>query len=146
MKDRIVEWFSGKGSWKESLVLVLLGLIIILAAHFTVTLVDNLPGALAMFMGAVLIALAIARRFAHKNTYTVFAIGSLIGFFVFTVLHNVFEGLHAATAEGDIVGWIYQLISVTSFLLGILLMPALLIVGIAGLLITAKREEQAPPP
>lgn len=147
MKEgKTTDWFRSTGPWSETIALVTSGIVLVLIAHFVFSLQDNLPGALAMYAGAFLFALAVARRWSYRHKYAAFAISALAGFLVFTVLHNVFEGLYAQTTTGSTLAVFYQVMSVTSFLIGILGMPAFFVLGIMGLLVTAEKETPVPPP
>jgi len=146
LKERTADWLRSTGPWSETLIMTVSGIVLVLIAHVVFSLEDNLPGALSMYAGAFLIALAVARRWSYQHKYAAFSIAALVGFFLFSVLHNVFEGLYAQTTTGSMLATVYEVISTASFLIAILGMPAFFILGIVGLLVTAEKETPVPPP
>jgi len=103
-------------------------------AAMIVSIPDNPPGIILSFMSSILFVLAFTHNWKKQKPYIILIISSVLGFVVFTVLHNVFEVIGKGT--------FWEIIGGSFFLLAIFLCPAGIIVGITGSIVTAIKNER----
>ena len=104
---------------------------------------DNPPGIALAFLSAIAMVLAFVHplRTSKQFRYLIYASG--IGFILFSVLHNVFEGIASKVGEPSLVHGLLSGASVTSFFIAILVCPAGLLVGAVGAVIMSSRERRS---
>jgi hypothetical protein len=109
-----------------------------IAAAMIVSIPDNPPGIILSFIGSILFVLAFTYNWKKPKPYIILLISSVFGFVLFAVLHNVFEVIGKGTF-GEVVGGSF-------FLLAIFICPAGIILGIAGSIVTAIKNERGKTP
>ncbi|MBN1567728.1 MAG: HEAT repeat domain-containing protein [Acidobacteria bacterium] len=85
-----------------------------------------------LFAGCFLFILAYAYRWQGVRKFKFLMLLSLSGFFVFAILHNLFEAYSLATESRTVVKQALAGLSVASFLIAILVCPAAAAVGLLG--------------
>jgi len=134
---------QGPGSRRRSLY-TLLGLgALCLAAAFILGIADNPPGIVLAFSGVIALAAIPVRNWRKTRKFLILLALSLVGFFVFVLLHNFFYALSRMTdiqALKIAMNWL----EVVSFLAAIFLAPAGSIIGVIGSLFTWIRRDPAP--
>ena len=106
---------------------------------------DNLPGIILTFGAAVVLVLTFVHPWRTAKQFRRLLYASLIGFVVFTILHNVFEALSGKLAGGAFQS-VLQGIDVASFLIAILICPPALAIGIIGTIVMSIRDSRRSTP
>lgn len=110
---------------------ILLGLAGLLAATAgAVGINDNLPGILLAFAAVAVAAVALVNP--SGRAYEVLLLVGCIGLISCGLLHNLLEALATAAAGVPVLRWPLVALSVTCFLLAVLVSPPLIVVGAAG--------------
>jgi len=68
---------------------------------------------------------------------------SVLAFFVFVVLHNAFYALTMVTSHIAALSHLMEALSAASFIIAVLLCPAIFLVGIAGSIICTIKSHHA---
>jgi hypothetical protein len=131
--------FGEKRSLRKSLIFLALCLLLTVLA-LVIGIDDNIPGFIVLVLGAFALALAIVHGWRKPRKYGILAIASFIGFFVFAVLHNVFEVLGEKFIDMTFVYYLFIGINVSSFFLALLICPVGFIVGFIGFAILSNKE------
>jgi len=118
---------------KHTYIYLFLSVISIVAAMI-VSIPDNPPGIILSFIGSILFVFAFTYNWEKPKPYIILLISSVFGFVLFAVLHNVFEGIGKGTFLEAVGGFF--------FLLAIFICPAGMIIGIAGSIIKAIKNER----
>lgn len=110
----------------------LLGLAVVLAAAAAVVGInDNPPGLLFAFAAVAVAALAVVHPLRWARPYEILLLAGCVGLVGGAVLHNVFD----AAAHGlPLLRIPFQVLSLTFFLLAVLISPSLIVVGGVGAL------------
>ena len=101
-----------------------------MAGALILGIADNPPGAIFLFASIFALVLAMVHRWRSPRRFLKMMAISLVGFVVMAVLHNVLDVL-----AGRSPGWLAPIVtglSVTSFLLAVLVMPVTFFAGIIG--------------
>jgi hypothetical protein len=93
-------------------------------------------GAIPMLLGSISLVLAVAHRWHRPRRFVKLLIGSLVGFVVSAVLHNLCYGVGKYFEDVAIVHGIFEFLHVVFFLAAVMLCPAGALVGAAGAVIT----------
>ncbi len=131
--------FGEKRSLKRSLIFLALCAILWVSA-FMIGIADNLPGLLLLYLGAFGLILAFVHGWRKSKKYMILTISSFVGFFVFAILHNVFEGLGKDLMDIVFVYYIFAGLGVFSFFLALLACPVGFLTGIFGFAILKSKE------
>ena len=107
-----------------------------LAAAFIVGINDNLPGLALCYVAAISIILAFVHSWRRVKYFLIFMGASLVGFFVFVILHNVFYALGQMAADINILARVLDFFHAVFFLIAILICPAGFMVGAVGSIVT----------
>jgi hypothetical protein len=113
-----------------------------LAVAMLVGIGDNPPGLALLYLSVVLFITAIVHTWRRPKCFFWLFLGSLIGFPVFAILHNVLYALGELTKETPVLPWIFEGLHVAGFLIAIVLCPAGAIVGLVGFIITTVRTRR----
>ena len=103
-----------------------------LIAAFIVGISDNLPGLTLCYIASVSVIIAFVHSWRRIKYFSILLIASLIGFFVFVVLHNVFYGLGQMAADINILRQLLDFLHAVFFLIALLICPAGILVGVVG--------------
>jgi hypothetical protein len=108
-----------------------------LIAAFIVGISGNPPGISLCCISAGNLILAFVHTWRKTWKFLVLLVASLIGFAVFTVLHNVFYGLAELTSEFVVLSHSLKFLHAVSFLVAIFVCPVGLLVGTVGGMVMA---------
>lgn len=100
---------------------------------------DNLPGIALLYGGLICWVLAAVCRWQRPRSFLLLLGLSVLGFFVFAVLHNLLY----AVGESTTIGWIQAVMEglhVAAFMVALLLCPVGVLVGLVGWLTTSYRS------
>ena len=106
---------------------------------------DNPPGLLLAFLSASVFIITFVHPWRASKHFRRLIYASILGFVVFGVLHNVFEGV---ASNALVSGLMHDLLSgagVASFLVAIFLCPPGLLVGAVGAIVMFIRERHSQP-
>lgn len=118
---------------------------VLAVAAATVGISDNPPGLLLMFLSASAFIVAFVHPWRASKHFQRLIYASGLGFIVFAVLHNVFEGV---ASKAGVSGLVHDLLSgagVAFFLIAILLCPPGLLVGVVGAIVMSRRGRHSQP-
>ena len=115
-----------------------------LAVAFLIGISDNPPGLLLCYLSVTAFILAFVHTWRKVKYFLVLTGASLIGFFLFAVLHNVFYGLGQMAADLVVLKYLLDSLNVVSFLVAILLCPAGLLLGAIGSVIMYLKQRKIP--
>ncbi len=107
-----------------------------LIAALIVGISGNLPGLTLCYVAAVSIVLAFAHSWRRVKYFFILLSASLVGFFVFVVLHNVFYGLGQMAADINVLGQLLDFFHAVFFIIATLVCPAGFLVGVVGSIAT----------
>jgi len=98
------------------------GLLILVASLIGIS--DNLPGILLCFLGIISLIFAFIHHWRNAKSYKVLLIVSVIGLFVFVILHNLLEGAgHHFENSHLLLSQLLNILSVIFFLGAVLVCP-----------------------
>jgi hypothetical protein len=75
----------------------------------------------------------------------ILTLASLIGFVAFAVLHNGFYALGELASEIPVVPSVMEFLHAGCFLIAVLVCPALVVVGVVGIVVTRMRNRRSRP-
>jgi len=121
---------------KVSFGLVVLCCVLLIAA-FIVGISDNPPGLALCYLATVSLILAFVHTRRKTWQFLILLGGSVIGFAVFVVLHNVFYALAEISSDIVVLSQMLKFLDAASFLVAIFVCPAGLLIGAVGSLVMA---------
>ncbi len=124
-----------KRDWKVTLVWLMV-FCVLLATGFIVGISGNMPGLLLCYLATCAIILAFVHSWRSVKYFFILLGMSLVGFFVFVVLHNVLYALGKMAADINILGQLLDFFHAVFFLIAILVCPAGFLVGVVGSVVT----------
>jgi len=107
-----------------------------LIAAFIVGISGNLPGLTLCYIASASIILAFVHSWRKIKYFCILSISSLVGFFVFVVLHNVFYGLGQIAADINILSWVLDFLHAVFFIIATLICPTGFLIGVIGSIVT----------
>ena len=107
-----------------------------LMAAFIVGISGNPPGLVLCDVAAISIIIAFVHSWRRVKYFFILLSASLVGFFVFVVLHNAFYTLGQIAADINILGRMLDFFHAVFFLIAILVCPAGFLVGVVGGIVT----------
>ena len=131
--------YLGSTSTKSSRMVTWLWVVICcgsLMAAFIVGISGNLPGLALCYVAAISIILALVHSWRRVKYFFILLSASLVGFFVFVVLHNVFYGLGQMAADINILGQLLDFFHAVFFIIATLVCPVGFLVGVVGCIVT----------
>ena len=108
-----------------------------LIAAFIVGINGNLLDQTLCYIAAISIILAFIHSWRRVKYFFILLGASLVGFFVFVVLHNVFYGLGQIAADINILGQLLDFLHAVFFVIAVLVCPAGASIGVVGSMVTA---------
>ena len=115
-----------------------------LIVAFLIGISDNWPGVLLCFLAATAFILAFVHTWRKANYFLILLGASLIGFFLFAVLHNVFYGLGQMAADIIVLKHLLGFLDAGSFLVAILVCPAGCLIGAVGSVLMYFKQRKSP--
>jgi hypothetical protein len=132
----------GKGQRRSVVALLVLGVMSLVGAGI-LGISDNPPGILLCYLGVFGIMLALVHRWRRSKSFLMLFGGSLIGFVVLALLHNLLHAVgHAGSGAQDWITLVAEVSSGASFLVAVLLCPAGVLIGFVGFIVTRHREKR----
>ena len=109
----------------------------LLAAGLITGINDNPPGIALVYLAVSAWIAALVHRWRRVKSFLILLIVSLVGFFLFAVLHNLFYAL--AQMASDLVGLVQvlQFLHVVFFLIALLVCPPGVLIGAVGSVVLA---------
>ncbi|HAP34791.1 MAG TPA: hypothetical protein DCQ28_02175 [Bacteroidetes bacterium] len=124
--------------------LLLLSVCIVLAYNASrIGIDDNPPGIAFAYLSAIALVFVFVHPWRTSKQYRYLIYASGIGFILFAILHNVFEGIASVIGETSIVYGMLNVTGVVCFLIAILVCPSGLLVGTIGAGIMSIREHRS---
>lgn len=105
---------------------------------------DNPPGIALAFLSTITFILAFVHPWRTSKQFRYLIYGSGLGFVVFVILHNVFEGIASKMGGSGLVHTLLSGAGVAFFFIA-LVCPIALLVGFVGALITSRQKDQSRP-
>jgi hypothetical protein len=109
-------------------------------AALVVGVSDNPPGLVLVGLASVAVVAAAVHPWRTPKPFVMLLIGSILGFVVLVVLHNLLEGAAGLLSEGNVLRLLVQGVGVAAFLLAILVLPAAVLVGAGGAIVMFLRD------
>ncbi|MFC1572061.1 hypothetical protein ACFL6M_00525, partial [Candidatus Eisenbacteria bacterium] len=106
---------------------------------------DNLPGILLALGAAIALVLAAVHPWRSAKRFGLLLCVAVLGFVLFGVLHNVFEGVADRVEGVAALRILLQGLGVVAFLLAILICPPAILVGAVGAIVMYIRNRHRPP-
>lgn len=126
---------------KKSLIFIVAG-IILLVVSAIIGISDNLSGIIVAISGLCSFFLAFVHHWTKPKNFIILCIVSIIGFFLFAVLHNLFYALAIMAKDIFLLKKTLEFLHVLSFLIAIFICPPGIITGLAGSIITALKNKK----
>lgn len=123
------------GSRKWVLIPAALSCVLLVIAFF-IGISDNIPGIVLVYLAVAVLFVALVRNWRESKKFLILMGASLVGFFVFVLLHNALYGLIYVLMLGR-----PELDESFFFILAVIVCPVGFLVGLAGsiaLLVTRK--------
>ncbi len=93
---------------------------------------DNVPGILCAFIATVALVLSFVHPWRTAKQFSLLLLGAILCFVISAVLHNVFHGVADNIESMQVLPEILTGLSVTFFLVAVLVCPPAVIVGLVG--------------
>jgi len=113
------------------------------AAANVVGIADNPPGIALAFLSTIALVLTFVHPLRNSKQFRYLVYTSGIGFILFAILHNVFEGISSKVGETSIAFSLLNGAGVASFLIAIFICPIGLLIGAIGAVIMSSRERRS---
>jgi len=137
---------GAQGRRKRKEVFILAGIFCALViSAIVVGVSDNIPSIVLCYLATVVLAVAATRTWRKTKRFLILVVASVIGFFVFVVLHNVFYALTILTNHIAALSHLMEAFHVVFFIIAVFLCPATFLVGAVGSIVCAiiERRKQA---
>ena len=137
----IEKLFGSAKNRKTGLILITTGIFLMIAANI-IGISDNPPGIILAFLSICAIMLAFVHHWTKLKMFLILLIGSIVGFPVFAVLHNLFHALGKMAKDIIIVEQLLEILDVSSFLIAIFLCPIGIILGAVGSIVLSIKNKK----
>ncbi len=138
MKDYLIKLFN-KCNRKPTFILFCIGIILIVLA-FIAGISDNPPGIILCYSGITALMLGFLHPWRRIRNYLFLLLGSVTGFAVFVILHNLLYALAEILKDVFLLARILGFIHILFFIAAVLICPAGILAGIFGILILCFRK------
>lgn len=127
---------NAKRSWPITVTCLVAGLLLLIVA-FAPSVFSDRSGlshmsVLLEFAAAAILVLVFVNTWRSLWKYLLLLGSSVVGLFVFILLHNLFYALAELTSDIIILHYLFEALHVISFLVAVFLCPGTLFVGAAG--------------
>ena len=138
------EGAQGRRRRKEVFILAGIFCALVISA-IVVGVSDNIPGIVLCYLATVVLAVAVTHTWRKTKSFLILLVASVIGFFVFVVLHNAFYALAILTNHIAALSHLMEVFHVVFFIIAVFLCPATFLVGAVGSIVCAiiERRKQA---
>lgn len=103
---------------------------------------DNPPGIALLYASAMLAVTAFVHHWTAPRKFAWLALGSLAGFPLFAILHNLLYGVGRLTSEIPVLPMAFEFLHAAAFMVALILCPAGVVVGIVGFIVTVVRRRR----
>lgn len=103
---------------------------------------DNMPGIVLCYLAAITLVIALTRTWKKPRKFLILMGSSVIAFFSFVVLHNLFYALAIITSDTAALSYSMAVLEVVFFIIAIFLCPAAFLVGAVGSVVFAIRGKK----
>ena len=104
---------------------------------FVIGISDNPPGILLCYVSSASLILVFIHNWTRLRSFLILLGTSIVGFFLFVLLHNLFYALAEYSSNIIILKSIFDFLHVITFIIAVILCPAALFVAIIATLIIA---------
>ncbi len=134
---------STQGRKKRKEVCILAGLFCTLViSALIVGVSDNMPGIVLCYLATIVLVVAATRTWRKTKRFLILMVASVIGFFVFVILHNAFYALAMLTEHIIVLSNLMEVLHAVFFIIAVFLCPAIFLVGAAGSILCDIRERR----
>lgn len=103
---------------------------------------DNPPGILLAYLAATALVLALVHPWRTSRPFKRLLYGSVLGFVVSAVLHNLISGIASGSAGTGPLARLFEGLAGFFFIVAVLLCPPALLIGAAGAVIAFFRDRR----
>ena len=103
---------------------------------------DNMPGIVLCYLATIVPVVALTHSWRKTKRFLILLVASVIGFFVFVVLHNAFYALTMLTKHIAALSHVMEAFNVAFFIIAVFLCPATFLVGVVGSIVCAIMERR----
>jgi len=135
------EGAQGRRRRKEVLILAGVFCALVIGA-IVVGVSDNIPGIVLCYLASIVLAVAPTRTWRKPKRFLILVAASVIGFFVFVVLHNAFYALAILTNHIAALSHLMEAFDAIFFIIAVFLCPATFLVGAVGSIACAIIEKR----
>ena len=142
----LVTWARGiftfeegaQGRRKQKKVFIVAGIFCALViSAIVIGVSDNIPGIVLCYLATIVLVVALTHTWRKTKRFLILLVASVIGFFVFAVLHNAFYALTILTNHFAALSHLMEALHVVFFIIAIFLCPATFLVGAVGSIVCA---------
>jgi len=108
-----------------------------LVAGFIVGINDNPPGIVLVYLAVSAWIVALVHGWRRVKRFLILLVASLVGFFLFAVLHNLFYALAELASDVVVLVQVLQFLHVVFFLIALLVCPPGVLIGAVGSVVLA---------
>ncbi|MEN8186372.1 MAG: hypothetical protein ABFR05_04520 [Bacteroidota bacterium] len=130
---------------KRTTVTLLILACLLLSVSFVIGIADNPLGIFFLMFGVLALTLAIIHPWRKIKNYMILLVISVVGFMISVLLYNLFYAVTHKFEENTVFFFIFELMHVFFFLLGVLVFPVTAAVGIVGAILFYIRSEKLIP-
>lgn len=135
------EGVQGRKKRKEVLILAGIFCALVISA-IVVGVSDNMPGIVLCYLVTIVLVVAATRTWRKTKRFLILLGASVIGFFVFVILHNAFYALAMLTEHIVVVSNLMEVLHAVFFIIAIFLCPATFLVGAVGSIVCVIIERR----
>jgi len=134
---------GAQGRRKRKEVFILAGIFCALViSAIVVGVSDNIPGIVLCYLASIVLAVAPTRTWRKTKRFLILVVASVIGFFVFVILHNAFYALAILTNHIAALSHLMEAFDAIFFIIAVFLCPATFLVGAVGSIACAIIEKR----
>ena len=116
----------------RTLIPYILAATVLIVIAFIIGISDNLPGIILIYIGIFILVYGLTHQWKESKKFRKLLIASIIGFFVFTILHNLFYGISKEFEDVSIVRNLSNWLGAASFIISVLICPVTIVIGLWG--------------
>ena len=115
--------------------LLLTGAVFVMVAT-SIGISDNAPGIILLFIGLVLLMLALVHFWRKERSYLILLVVCFAGGILFAILHNLLDALATKVADITFLAWLAEVSSAASFIIAVMICPVGVLLGFFGAILT----------
>ena len=102
-----------------------------------------ISGIILVILGSILIGLTLVQKVEGKlKKFLMLTGASAAGFFIFSLLHNIFYGLEQITSHITILSYLMKVFEVIFFLIAIFACPIGFLIGVIGTIVMFNKKRK----